>query len=176
MKKVLIKIIFVAATGLIIGSAGFYFWKDRYVSQADTLTTTDSVINEKNNKELILQAESIAEKEKKTKNEAQIIAYIEKNINKITGLRIESAQKLTPVRIWFLDSANFYVDYRESNLNSRRILINQLSSGNQSSYEVLGYFVPGEEGWILESGKDIKGAVPVRLYEKNESTGEWQVK
>lgn len=176
MKKILIKIIAVIIAGLAIGAAGFYFWKDNYVTQADVSTVADGVKKEKNDKALILQAENDAEKEKDRKNEAQIISYIEKNISKITGLRISSAQKLMPIRIWFIDSAKFYVDYKDGKLNLRRILINQLLSGNQASYEVLGYFAPGDNGWVLESGRDIEGTVPARLYEKNEETGEWVIK
>lgn len=160
----------------MIGTAGFYFWKGKYVSFADVSMISDAADKEKNDKALILQAKNDAERKKIENNEAQIISYIEKNINKITGLRIASAQKLTPVRIWFIDSVNFYVDYKDSALNLKRILVNQISGGNQLLYEVLGYFAPGDKGWVLESGRDREGAVPVKLYEKNEETGEWIVK
>lgn len=176
MKNILIKISAVAVFGLIAGAAGFYFWKDNYVSQADISIIANSASGEKDSKDSVLQAESNAEKEKNRKNEAQAISYVEKNISKIAGLRINSAQKSVPARIWFIDSANFYVDYKDSALNSRRILINQLSNGSQSDYEVLGYFISGDKGWALESGKDIEGAVPMKLYEKNENTGEWIIK
>ncbi len=162
--------------GSIIGAAGFYFWKNNYVTRADISAVADNSVKEKGDKALVSQAENDAEKEKKKKNEAQVISYVERNISKITELRIGSARKLTPVRIWFIDGANFYVDYKDSNLILRRILVNQLYRGNQSSYEVLGYFTPGDKGWVLESGRDIEGAIPARLYEKNEETGEWVVK
>ncbi len=176
MNKILVKIIVVAITGSIIGAVGFYFWKSNNVSQADTTALADNVKKEDGSKALISQAEKEAEDEKNKKNETQAISYIGKNINKITGLRIEFAQKLTPTRIWFISSMDFYVDYKDSNLNLRRILVRRLSEGDQAAYEVLGYFTPGDNGWTLESGRDIEGAVPIRSYEKNEETGEWAVR
>lgn len=172
MKKVFKKIIIVLIAGSLLGGSLFYFWKNKYALS--------------NNQIIVEQALSKGkEKEDRQKTEidkkildgrAETINYMEKNINKISPEKPASGLLWQFVKIWFIDDKNFYADYKDELSNTRRLLISQAMSGPAAEYEILGFFIPGESGWVLRSGKDIEGVTPLALYEKNKETGEWTAK
>lgn len=167
MRNFTIKIFIVAIAGFLIGSVSFYFWKSRYVLPVPL---------EETKKESDLKSTEDASAKIAAGSQAEIIDYVEKNIDKLSGQPPISGSKWSAVRIWFIDDKNFYIDYKDSASNFRRILVSQIIGGKGAIYEVKGRFVPGENVWILKSGADISGATPVRLYEKNDQTGEWIIK
>lgn len=172
MKKIATKIVITIAVGVLIGGISFYLWKSKYV------LPVPSVIAE--NKPDAKSAKEAEEKAISAKisesNQAEIIGYIEKNIGRLSDEKSVSGTAWTAVKVWFIDDKNFYVDYKDSASNLRRILVFQAVGGKGSIYEVKGRFAPGESGWVLRSGTDMSGAIPARLYEKNEQTGEWIIK
>lgn len=172
MKKFLIKVIAVVITGSLAGGSLFYLWKNKYASSKDQIIVGEELNKktEKNNTEKIESDKKISD------TKAEIIDYIEKNINKISLEKPARGLMWRPVKIWFIDEQNFYVDYKDEVSNTRRILLFQSVAGPAAEYKVLGFFIPGENGWILKSGKDIIGITSLYLYEKNEETGEWAAK
>jgi len=173
MEKFLLKIIVVIFVGSLIGGAAFYFWKNKYIIPASKEAIGRSSRNEQKEN---LATSGSGNKKITNSNEAEIISYIEKNINRLVARGPVVGEKWHPVKIWIIDDKNFYVDYKSDANGLGRILILQLSRGAGASYEVIGHFIPGEKGWILESGKDIASTAPIRLYEKNEQSDEWTVK
>lgn len=177
MKKFLIKIIIFIVIGVFAGGGAFYFWKSKYAIPANAEIKT-ARLEEKNKEKLPGNEVKIEEKIKKeaAANEAEIINYIENNISRLVSRGPALSANWQAVKIWFIDSKNFYVDYKSGANGLKRILITQLSGGAAASYEVLGHFVPGERGWILESGKDLPSDKPLRVYEKNEQGDVWVIK
>lgn len=173
MEKFLLKIIVVIFVGSLIGGATFYFWKNKYIVPVSKEDISRSLKNEQKENSAI---SGLGDKKIVNSNEAEIISYIEKNINYLVARGPVVGEKWHPVKIWIIDDKNFYVDYKSDTNGLGRILISQLSRGVGASYEVIGHFIPGEKGWILESGKDIASTTPTRLYEKNEQSDEWTVK
>lgn len=171
MNNFAIKIFIAVVLGVLIGGISFYFWKSKYVFPVPEVTAEK--VDLKSGKEAEEAARSAKEAEN---NQAEIIGYIEKNINKLSGEKPLSGANWTATKIWFIDGNNFYADYRDNASNLRRILVFRPVGGKGAVYEVRGRFAPGEKGWILKSGADISGATPVRLYEKNDQTGEWIIK
>jgi len=172
MKKFLIKIIIVLITGSLAGGSLFYFWKSKYALSKNQAITKGELSNKVENKNL-----QKPEVDKKIPDgRAEIINYAEKNINKISPERPALGLVWQAVKIWFIDDKNFYVDYKDEVSNTRRVLISQSNTGLAAEYKILGFFVPGENGWILKSGKDIAGSAPLKLYEKSEESNEWIIK
>lgn len=172
MKKFLIKTIAVLITGSLLGGSLFYFWKNKYAFSKNKIGAEEKASDKTGKAE--------AKKEENDKKipdgKAEIIGYIEKNITKISPQKPLSGLAWKAVKIWFIDDKNFYVDYKDGALNIRRVLVNQSTGGPGAEYEVLGFFVPGESGWTLKSGKDIAGSSFPKLYEKNEQNDEWTVR
>jgi len=55
----------------------------------------------------------------------------------------------------------------------RRILVNIEGAEENPQYKVIAYFEPGENDWVLKTGQDIILGKQLRLYEYDESKGEW---
>lgn len=172
MNKFLIKIIIVLIAGFSAGGSLFYFWKNKYAFPQNQIIIEKELSGK--GEETDLQK---AESDKKISDgRAAIINYAEKNINKISPEKPVSGLAWQAIKIWFIDDKNFYVDYKDEVSNSRRVLVSQVNAGPAAEYEILGFFVPGENGWILKSGKDIGGETFLKLYEKNEQNNEWTAK
>lgn len=172
MKKFLIKIIIVLVAGSLAGGSLFYFWKSKYVFSRDQIAPEEE-LSGRNGK---IDREKEENDRKISDGRAVIINYAEKNINKISPEKPDNGLVWRAVKIWFIDDKNFYVDYRDEVLTTRRVLMSQMFDGPAAEYKILGFFVPGENGWILKTGKDIEGTVSLKLYEKNEQNNEWTVK
>lgn len=171
MKNFLIKVILVLITGSLAGGSLFYFWKNKYVFSKDQPAIEEVLSGRSKNMDI---EKAKAEDDKKIFDQrAAIINYVEKNINKISSEKPASGLVWRSVKIWFIDDNDFYVDYMDELLNTRRLLISQSFDGPAAEYEVLGFFVPGENGWVLKTGKDIGGTTSLKLYEKNEENNEW---
>lgn len=172
MNKFLVKVIAVLAIGYLAGGSLFYFWKNKYALLGNPIIKEEE-LSDNGGKAGLGKAEG---DKKVLDGRAEIINYIENNINKISPEKPASGLAWRAVKIWFIDDKNFYADYKDEVSNTRRALMSQLIAGPAAEYEVLGFFIPGENGWILKSGKDIEGAASLKLYERNEETGEWAVK
>ncbi len=172
MNKFLIKIIIVIIIGSLTGVSLFYFWKNKFAFSKNEVMVEKEPDNKIKKKDL--QNEENDKKISDTR--AVTINYLEKNINKISPEKSTSGLAWHSVKIWFIDDNNFYVDYKDELSSARRVLIFRSNDGLAAEYEVLGFFVPGENGWILKSGKDMEGVTTLKLYERNEETGEWTVK
>jgi hypothetical protein len=172
MRNLAVKIFIIIVIGLFIGAVSFYFWKSKYVlpAQFAAAEKKDDLENAKDAEEKANRAKALES------NQAEIIGYIEKNIDKLSGEKPVSGDKWSAIRIWFIDDKNFYVDYKDIAFNLRRILVFRPVGGKGAIYEVKGRFLPGENGWILKSGIDISSATPARLYEKSEQSNEWIIK
>lgn len=172
MKKFLIKIVVALVIGSLAGGSLFYLWKNKYAFSKNQIIPEEELNNKAEEKYL-----QKAESDKKISDaRAAIINYAEKNINKISPEKPAFGLVWRIAKIWFIDDKNFYADYKDEVSNTRRLLISQSIAGPAAEYEILGFFVPGESGWVLKSGKDIGSAASLKLYEKNEQTGEWTVK
>ena len=172
MKKFLIKIIIVLITGSLAGGSLFYLWKNKYAFSKDK-----NIISEDAGGGIEKADLQKAEDEKKISDgRAAIINYAEKNINKISPEKAARGLTWRAEKIWFIDDKNFYVDYKDEISTTRRLLIAQSIAGPAAEYEVLGFFIPGENGWVLKFGKDIGSAAPLKLYEKNDENNEWVIK
>ncbi|MDP3057306.1 MAG: hypothetical protein Q8N37_02175 [bacterium] len=172
MKNFLIKIIAVSIIGSLAGGSLFYLWKNKYAFSKDQIIIEEDLSNKIEKKD----SQKMEDDKKISDGIAAIINYVEKNINKISPEKPASGLTWRSVKIWFIDDKNFYVDYNDEVLNARRVLMSQSVSGPAAEYKVLGFFIPGENGWILKSGKDIGGATSLKLYEKNETSSEWIIK
>ncbi len=172
MKKFLIKIIIVLIIGSLAGGSLFYFWKNKYAHSENQIIAEEEP-GEKSEKTDVEKSEG---DKKIFDTRAAIINYAEKNINKISPEKPASGLAWQAIKIWFIDDKNFYADYKDEVSNTRRVLISQSVAGPAAEYEVLGFFVPGKNGWVLKSGKDIGGATFLKLYEKNEQSNEWIIK
>jgi len=173
MNKFLIKAIVVIIAGSLAGGTLFYFWKNKYAFSQDQIAPLiEELSNNKGKKDL----KKSEENKKIPDGKAEIINYLEKNISKISPEKAANGLLWHPVKIWFINDKNFYVDYRDEVLNARRLLVFQSNAGPVAEYKILGFFAPGKNGWILKSGRDIEGTTSFKLYEKNEKTGEWIVK
>lgn len=172
MKNFAGKILIAIIAGFLIGGISFYFWKSKYALPAQFAAT-----EKKDDLKSVKDAEEKANRAKILEsNQAEIIGYVEKNIDKLSGEKPVSGDKWSAVKIWFIDDKNFYVDYNDIAFNLRRILVFRPIGGKGAIYEVKGRFLPGENGWVLKSGTDISGATPARLYEKSEGGNEWIIK
>lgn len=181
MKNFFAKIISVIVCGSLIGGTLFYFWKNKYAAPAKVEATAEKTGGIKEGENPKSSAENAKQKSGEGDKiadgrQAEIISYIEKNINNLAGQKPSMGGNWHASKIWFIDEKNFYVDYKDDAANLRRILVFQAASGRDAVYEVLGHFAPGDSGWVLESGKDMADKTPFRLYEKNEQIGEWAIK
>lgn len=172
MKKFLIKIIIVLITGSLVGGSLFYFWKSKYALSKDQVLPDTEISGESRK----IDTEKAENEKKISDGRAAIINYIEKNINKISPEKTVNGLVWRAVKIWFIDDKNFYVDYKDEVSTTRRVLISQSFAGPAAEYEVLGFFIPGENGWVLKTGKDLSGTTSLKLYEKNEQSNEWTAK
>ncbi len=172
MKNFFTKVILILTIGSLFGWSLFCFWKNKYAYSENAFFIEEKEENKISAEEI---QKNLADK-KIHDGRAEIINYIEKNINKISPQKAGSGMLWHPIKIWFIDDKNFYVDYKDDLSNIRRMLIFQFMEGPRAEYEILGFFIPGENGWILKSGKDIEGSSALKLYEKNEETEEWIAK
>jgi hypothetical protein len=169
MKNFLKKVIIVLITGSLLGGLVFYFWKNKFVLPGDQIITEEALSKETEKVDL-----KKAESDKKISDgRVEIINYTENNINKISPEKPASGLIWHSAKVWFVDDKNFYVDYKDEISNTRRLLVSQVMGGPAAEYEILGFFIPGDNGWVLKSGKDIQGVTSLKLYEKNDATGEW---
>lgn len=99
----------------------------------------------------------------------EIPLYLEKHLNEIAPEKAPSGQEWKAQEIDLIDDSHFYVTYTSDKVN-RRLLLEK----RQSGWEILGYFKPGKDIWLLASGKDPYFSAPLTIYKKN-SEGQWQL-
>ncbi len=63
-------------------------------------------------------------------------------------------------RVWFALDDHAYVEYEDGHA-MRRILVKQI---NDNDFEVLAFFEPGEDDWVLVSGEDTMFGQALDLY------------
>ena len=107
------------------------------------------------------------------------IQAIVNNFESIATQRFEIAGKPQIERFWFVGETDTYVEYRDGK-GFRRMLITfppsvEAAGGATAQYDALGYFVPGENGWILTIGQDkVFGGKQFHLYEFEARRGAWE--
>ena len=168
------KIIIVLIAGSLAGGSLFYFWKSKNApSENQTVAVAEEDLSKKDETKDLQNTE---DNKRISDGRAEIVNYVEKNISKISPEKPAIGLTWRAIKIWFIDNKDFYVDYKDEVSNTRRVLISQSVAGPTAEYEVLGFFIPGENGWMLKSGKDISGTVSLVLYEKSDEAGEWAAK
>lgn len=83
-----------------------------------------------------------------------------------------------PVRFYFVDNHNYYVEYT-NNVDTRKILIslnNNDDLGKKESYKVIAYFKPGKNMWDIIWGKDLFFDREKIVYEYNVEKTSWEIK
>lgn len=78
-------------------------------------------------------------------------------------------------RFWFADDRNLYIEYEDGHIMGR-ILVAVSGAEEKPEYKVIGYFEPGENDWILKTGKDTMAGKELDLYEYNTDNKEWAKK
>ena len=85
-------------------------------------------------------------------------------------------------RFWFIKDSNkdFYIEYEDGHIMARilveaRKIYPEYSRGENGklTYEVVGYFEPGENDWILKKGEDKFSGSLLDLYEHSEELDQW---
>lgn len=130
-----------------------------------TLTAKPS--NESNRPKLTLQEANI-----KT-----IIRNIVLLLNDIVPPADKSEKHWFPVRFYFVDGYNFYVEYT-NNVETRKILISIKGDklDKKENYEIIAYFKPGKNMWDLISGNDLFFDKEKLVYEYNINKTAWEIK
>lgn len=172
MKKFLLKIIAALIIGSLTGGLIFYFWKYKYVFSKNEIPMENIISGIKDNQDI----QKAASDKNISDARAAMINYVDKNINKISPEKPAKGLAWQVIKIWFIDDKNFYVDYKDEVSNTRRLLISQSVGGPSAEYEILGFFIPGDNGWKLKTGKDAEGTTFFKLYVKNEENNEWMAK
>lgn len=75
-------------------------------------------------------------------------------------------------RFWFADDRNLYVEYEDGHIMAR-ILVEITGAEEKPEYKVVASFEPGENDWIIKTGKDTMLGKKLDLYEYSETEGEW---
>ncbi len=104
----------------------------------------------------------------------EIMKDVVLKIGKISPVEPVLGGSWYPIRFWFVKDSdkNFYVEYEDGHI-LRRILLNVEKKGEKLNYKVIGYFEPGESGWLLKSGTDTYFDKNLDLYEHDEESGLW---
>jgi len=75
-------------------------------------------------------------------------------------------------RFWFADDRNVYIEYEDGHIMSR-ILVQISGAEEKPEYKVIASFEPGENDWVLKTGKDTMAGKQLDLYEYNTDNKEW---
>ncbi|OGZ32823.1 MAG: hypothetical protein A2V69_03285 [Candidatus Portnoybacteria bacterium RBG_13_40_8] len=77
-------------------------------------------------------------------------------------------------RFWFIKSSNkdFYIEYEDGHIMGQ-ILVEAGKKDGKLDYEVVAYFEPGENDWILKQGEDKFRGEILDLYEHSEELNQW---
>lgn len=77
-------------------------------------------------------------------------------------------------RFWFIKESDkdFYIEYEDGHI-MRRILIEADKKNGKLDYEVVAYFEPGENDWVLKRGEDKFSGSLLDLYEHSEELNQW---
>ncbi len=88
----------------------------------------------------------------------------------------KSEKRWHPLRFYFVDSYNFYVEYT-NNVETRKILIRlKGESDKKENYEVVAHFKPGRNMWDLIFGEDLFFDKDKLVYEYNIDKMSWEIK
>ncbi len=75
-------------------------------------------------------------------------------------------------RFWFANDNDVYIEYEDGHILARILISVEGQEGNLK-YNVVGYFEPGENDWILKQGKDTMLGKRLDLYEFDQVKGQW---
>lgn len=102
----------------------------------------------------------------------EIITYATANIDELSPVEPVLGGKWQVVRFWFVADYDFYVEYEDGHI-LRQILICARGTDAKPQFNVVAYFEPGENEWLLKKGEDIMYGSETTLYEKDIRTGQW---
>jgi len=102
-----------------------------------------------------------------------VMKVLESSLKNVVAQTFPIGEEIQIQRFWFANEGNVYVDYKDDG-QPREVLIEILNRG-RLNFRAVGYFLPGEGGWVLKKGEDKIFANPQRyLYEFNPHEGLWE--
>ena len=159
------KIVLLIFAGLLVLSLAYFVADWRKNNPAGQTPAENE--NQKEN----LSEEPKNEDQQKTGKFQEAIAHMVQNIATLSPEDPVLGGSWFVTRFWFADENNFYAEYEDGHI-LRQILLRR----DGEKYEVVGYFEPGENAFELKQGKDALFGRDLVLYEKNQTTGEWERK
>ena len=123
-------------------------------------------------------AETLAEPEV-TLTKAEIPADVSKFMAELEAVFPEALNDLVPGtgevvlgRVWFVSREYSYVEFTRGRQKARALV--EASGGDLPTFEVLGYFLPGDNDWVLEQGQDrLFTEAAWVLYEYDATVKDW---
>ena len=109
----------------------------------------------------------------------QAIDYSVKNLDSLSPATPPQYQKWQAQFFWFSPSSgDFYIEYSTPDRSIwQKILVRAQPSKQQISYQTIGYFKSGENGYYLKTGQDtLKNQSKLILYQFNPKTKKWERK
>lgn len=111
------------------------------------------------------------EKDKVELYRQEMIQKLANNFGDIVRSKFELSANWSFQRFWFVETDAVYVEYTDSG-EFRRVL---LVFNDQGLPLATGYFVPGENGWVLTQGEDrVFKSQRWFLYEFDPRTAQWE--
>ncbi len=157
---------------LCLAWVGSFWLKYKYWPWDDLKRAVENM-DENNNS--ISQNSDIPKAEKEIKSELTRQVVMKDLAVKITELSPEKAVlggKWYITRFWFADDKNVYAEYEDGHIMAR-ILVEISGEDEKPKYKVAAFFEPGENDWILKTGKDTMLGKKLDLYEFDDNKGEW---
>lgn len=102
----------------------------------------------------------------------EMMNYISDNIEELSPVEPVLAGQWQVIRFWFVADYDFYVEYEDGHI-LRQIFISARGRDVDVQYNVIAYFEPGENEWVLKKGEDIMYGKETILFERDEETNMW---
>ena len=123
-------------------------------------------------------AETLAEPEV-TLTKAEVPADVSKFMSELKAFFPEALNELMPGtgevvlgRVWFVSREYSYVEFTRGRQKARALV--EASGGDLPMFKVLGYFLPGDNDWVLEQGQDrLFTEAAWVLYEYDATVKDW---
>lgn len=151
--------------------AGFFIWTEKEIFWPE-IPETEIEPESKVKESKMAPAERAEEESQLTLKIEEIMGYVDDNISELSPVKPSSGKEWQVVRFWFVNNYDFYVEYEDGQI-LRQILISARGRDVKPIYNVIAYFEPGENEWILKKGNDIMFGKESILYEKDSQTNKW---